>query len=168
MTDLRERVASVEKSVGACLDLIVLPGGVKTRFSQACRCQRVVDTVDGHHAIEAFIALSRAMIRELITMRAQSGCAVWASLGGCVTKGAVMHDIRRIFVVVAIWGLLLLSACGGGYGSTGASTANDFPMTIENCGRSVTIEEEPTKIVTSNTARCTTSRLWADSTRSWP
>ncbi len=63
-----------------------------------------------------------------------------------------MRDIRRIFAVVAVGGALFLSACGGDAGSTGASTTGDFPMTVENCGRSVTIEEEPSRIVTSNTA----------------
>lgn len=54
--------------------------------------------------------------------------------------------------MVVVWDACFPGACGGDDGSTVASTVGDFPMNIENCGRSVTIEEEPNRIVTSNTA----------------
>lgn len=58
-----------------------------------------------------------------------------------------MHDTRRIVAVVAVGGMLFFSACGGDVDSTGASTTGDFPMTIESCGRQITIEKPPERVV---------------------
>jgi iron complex transport system substrate-binding protein len=59
-----------------------------------------------------------------------------------------MHDIRRILAVVAVGGMLFVSACGGDDGSTGASTTtSDFPMTVESCGQQVTIGKPPERVV---------------------
>lgn len=60
-----------------------------------------------------------------------------------------MHDIRRsLATAVAIGGMLVVSACGGEDGSTGASTAaSGFPMTVESCGQQVTIGKPPERVV---------------------
>ncbi len=49
--------------------------------------------------------------------------------------------------VVVAWGLVFLSACGRDAGSTGASSTSEFPMTIENCGREITIKKPPERVV---------------------
>ncbi|MER5275011.1 ABC transporter substrate-binding protein [Streptomyces sp. NPDC002809] len=46
-------------------------------------------------------------------------------------------------------GLILLTACGGGKGSTAAKArgADGYPVTLKNCGRTVTVEAAPKRAV---------------------
>jgi iron complex transport system substrate-binding protein len=60
------------------------------------------------------------------------------------------HSMRRPvwrpgLALVAVTGIMAGTACGGGSGgeaATGAGT-EDFPLTVQNCGREVTIEAPP-------------------------
>jgi ABC-type Fe3+-hydroxamate transport system substrate-binding protein len=59
----------------------------------------------------------------------------------------VMFDASaRMFATTAVLGLLLVRDCGGD-GSTQQSAAAGFPMTFENCGQEVTIENPPERVV---------------------
>lgn len=48
-----------------------------------------------------------------------------------------------------IVGLLVLGGCSGAEDEpSGAGTAGEFPMTVQDCGRPVTIEERPQRVLT--------------------
>lgn len=64
----------------------------------------------------------------------------------------IASTVRRTALLIA--GLVLLTACGGG-GSTsdGAArerSADGFPVTLENCGRTVTVDAAPRRAVSLN------------------
>lgn len=51
---------------------------------------------------------------------------------------------RTVLTVAAVAGLLGAAACGGGdAGGQEAATGGDFPVTVENCGREVTVDRRP-------------------------
>ncbi|WP_028646680.1 ABC transporter substrate-binding protein [Nocardiopsis sp. CNT312] len=50
---------------------------------------------------------------------------------------------RSSFALVAVTGLMASTACGGGGEAVTEAGAGDFPLTVQNCGREVTIEAPP-------------------------
>jgi iron complex transport system substrate-binding protein len=59
----------------------------------------------------------------------------------------LLRGVRRIFAVVVTCGLLVVTACAGGEDSTAGSTASNFPMTLKNCGRELTFDKVPERIL---------------------
>ncbi|MEU7731822.1 ABC transporter substrate-binding protein, partial [Streptomyces griseus] len=61
---------------------------------------------------------------------------------------ATPAPIRAAALLAA--GLLVLTACGGDGSTTtaaGGGTADGFPVTLENCGRTVTVKAPPERAV---------------------
>ncbi|MFE9363077.1 ABC transporter substrate-binding protein [Streptomyces sp. NPDC006978] len=65
----------------------------------------------------------------------------------------IVSTVRRTALLLA--GLVLLTACGGGGNEPAAGTAEDdaadgFPVTLKNCGRTVTVDAAPRHAVSLN------------------
>ncbi|MFD7530133.1 ABC transporter substrate-binding protein [Streptomyces sp. NPDC059849] len=60
---------------------------------------------------------------------------------------SIASPVRTIALLSA--GLVLLTACGGGTGDTTAKPgrADGYPVTLKNCGRTVTVEAAPSRAV---------------------
>lgn len=66
-------------------------------------------------------------------------------MGGLVVD--LPHGVRRILAVLVPCGLLFIGACGGGENARAGSAVSNFPMTLENCGREVTFDKAPERIL---------------------
>ncbi|MEV1047821.1 ABC transporter substrate-binding protein [Streptomyces sp. NPDC049916] len=58
---------------------------------------------------------------------------------------AIPVPIRTAALLTA--GLLLLTACGGGSTAAGGGAADGYPVTLENCGHTVTVKAPPRRAV---------------------
>ncbi|MFB7213611.1 ABC transporter substrate-binding protein [Streptomyces sp. NPDC056255] len=60
---------------------------------------------------------------------------------------SIASSVRTVALFSA--GLVLLTACGGGAGESGAKPgpADGYPVTLKNCGRTVTVEAAPRRAV---------------------
>lgn len=61
-------------------------------------------------------------------------------------KSTILHRRLRTLAVVLL-GAVSLTACGTNTGTGDTNTASGFPLTAENCGQQVTIEQPPERVV---------------------